>query len=323
MPIATRLTNTGTLLVNGIFDENTSIAPSKFRTTANTVYAGLLDEVTISGGTVAKREVNDGTLQVKTIFDEFTGAPVVDTNLRLWLDAGQSTSYPGSGTTWTDLSGAGNNGTLVNTQNYSTTYGGQFAYPVTPGKVSGTEPWTRLPDSLMNNQSAGTISFWLQYTAVSRVGDYHDNYGQALTGRQIDGTGTWAVLSVSGVPNSGGAPTLGTLGKIYWHPRNGITPANSTTNLAYNTIYNVVMTFNTSQCQFYINGSLDSTTAGDYSVSASAAAINGFSQGVWLYGGEYYMPWSGFIYQMMIYNRVLTADEITTNFNALRNRYGI
>jgi hypothetical protein len=212
---------------------------------------------------------------------------------------------------------------LINTQNYSNTYGGQFAYPVTPATVSGTEPWTKLPDSLMNNQSAGTISFWLQYTAVSRVGNYHDNYGQALTGRQIDGTGTWAVLSVSGYVASGGGPTLGTVGKIYWHPRNGIVPANSTANLSYNTIYNVVMTFDTSQCQFYINGSLDSTTSGNYSVSSSAAAPNGFSQGVWLYGGEYYMPWSGFIYQMMIYNRVLTTDEITTNFNALRGRYGI
>ena len=30
------------------------------------------------------------------------------------LDASVSESYPGSGTTWTDLSGNGNNGTLVN-----------------------------------------------------------------------------------------------------------------------------------------------------------------------------------------------------------------
>lgn len=297
MPIATRLTTAGTLLVNGSFDENTSIAPSKFRTTSNTVFASE--------------------------FDEFTGAPVVDSSLKLWLDAAQTTSYSGSGSTWTDLSGNGNNGTLTNTQNFSTTNGGQFAYPVTPSTISGTEPWTRLPDSLMNNRAAGTISFWLQYTAVTRISNYHDDYGQALTGRQIDGTGTWAVLSVSGFVNSGGSPVLGTTGKIYWHPRNGIVPANSTANLAYNTIYNVVMTFNSSQCQFYINGALDSTTSGDYSVSSSSTAINGFSEAIFLYGGEYYMPWSGFVYQMMVYNRALTTDEITTNFNALRGRYGI
>ena len=37
-------------MVNGSFDENTSIAPAKFSTTANTVYAGTLDEVTLTSG---------------------------------------------------------------------------------------------------------------------------------------------------------------------------------------------------------------------------------------------------------------------------------
>ena len=38
---------------------------------------------------------------------------IVTDGLVLCLDAGNSKSYPGSGTTWTDLSGNGNNGTLV------------------------------------------------------------------------------------------------------------------------------------------------------------------------------------------------------------------
>jgi len=68
MPIASRITSTGTLLVNGSFDENTSIAPAQFRTTSTTVYAGLLDENTLTG--VAQRQLNDGTLQVSNTFDE-------------------------------------------------------------------------------------------------------------------------------------------------------------------------------------------------------------------------------------------------------------
>jgi hypothetical protein len=71
--LATRLTNTGNLFVNGSFDENTSIAPAKFRTTANTVYAASFDEVTIAGGTVARRQLSDGTLPIKGTFDEVTG----------------------------------------------------------------------------------------------------------------------------------------------------------------------------------------------------------------------------------------------------------
>ena len=37
---------------------------------------------------------------------------IVTDGLVLALDAGNTKSYPGSGTTWTDLSGQGNNGTL-------------------------------------------------------------------------------------------------------------------------------------------------------------------------------------------------------------------
>ena len=39
---------------------------------------------------------------------------IVTDELVLALDAGNTKSYPGSGTTWTDLSGKGNNGDLTN-----------------------------------------------------------------------------------------------------------------------------------------------------------------------------------------------------------------
>lgn len=43
-----------------------------------------------------------------------SGGKIVTDGLVLALDAGNDKSYPGTGTTWTDLSGNGNNGTLVN-----------------------------------------------------------------------------------------------------------------------------------------------------------------------------------------------------------------
>jgi hypothetical protein len=42
---------------------------------------------------------------------------IITQNLVLCLDAANSKSYPGSGTTWTDLSGNGNTGTLMNGAN--------------------------------------------------------------------------------------------------------------------------------------------------------------------------------------------------------------
>lgn len=72
MAIATRLTPTGTLLTNGIFDEVTQTTIS---TSEATVFANELDEITISpiSAGLAQRQKSDGTLQVADEFDEVTG----------------------------------------------------------------------------------------------------------------------------------------------------------------------------------------------------------------------------------------------------------
>ena len=48
-----------------------------------------------------------------------SGGGIVTNGLVLSLDAGRTNSYPGTGTTWTDLSGNGNNGTLVGGVGYN------------------------------------------------------------------------------------------------------------------------------------------------------------------------------------------------------------
>jgi hypothetical protein len=53
---------------------------------------------------------------------------IVTDGLVLALDAGNTKSYPGSGTAWTDLSGRGNTGTLVNGPTYSSANGGSIVF---------------------------------------------------------------------------------------------------------------------------------------------------------------------------------------------------
>jgi hypothetical protein len=53
---------------------------------------------------------------------------VIFNGLELWLDASNTASYPGTGTTWTDLSGNGNNGTLIYGVTYSSTNGGTMVF---------------------------------------------------------------------------------------------------------------------------------------------------------------------------------------------------
>jgi hypothetical protein len=53
---------------------------------------------------------------------------IITQNLVLCLDAANPKSYPTTGTTWTDLSGNGNNGTLVNGVGYNTANGGALVF---------------------------------------------------------------------------------------------------------------------------------------------------------------------------------------------------
>jgi len=56
------------------------------------------------------------------------GPKIVTDGLVLALDAANPKSYPGSGTTWSDLSGNGNDGTLVNGVGYDSTNNGSMVF---------------------------------------------------------------------------------------------------------------------------------------------------------------------------------------------------
>jgi uncharacterized delta-60 repeat protein len=77
---------------------------------------------------------------------------IVTDGLVLALDAANPKSYPGSGTTWTDLSGNGNTGTLTNGPTYSSANGGSIAF-------DGVDDYSALTSNY--TLSAGwTLSFW-------------------------------------------------------------------------------------------------------------------------------------------------------------------
>ena len=120
--IASRLTSTGTLLVNGRIDE---VTQSTISTTANTVFAGFFDEVSNAGTGPVRRDSANNIVQLSGIFDEFTGAPVVDNSLTMWIDFGQTTSYSGTGNTVYDISPAADAYiTLYGSPTFNSTDGG-------------------------------------------------------------------------------------------------------------------------------------------------------------------------------------------------------
>ena len=58
----------------------------------------------------------------------YAGPKITDSGLVLCLDAGNPVSYPGSGTTWRDVSGQSNNGTLVGGPTFNSTNGGSLVF---------------------------------------------------------------------------------------------------------------------------------------------------------------------------------------------------
>ncbi len=284
--ISNRLTSTGTLLVNGTVDEVTQTTISA---NVNTVLSSLFDEVSNSGTSVARRDCANGTVQISGIFDEFTGAPVIDGNLTLWVDAGQTTSYSGSGSTWTDLSGSGTSFTLVNGPSFSSTNSGGAITFTSASSQYGTGSGT--PVGL----TAYTKSVWFKLTSLTDNNLLSSDTGGHFmffngTSKLYCGHTVWT-----------GFPTT--------YP--------STASFSTGVWYNACVTFNTTTGMvLYINGVQDST----YTAQKTGPSTGQCNIGCYGPAGNLL---NGTIAQAMIYNRVLTADEVAQNFNALRRRYNI
>jgi len=217
------------------------------------------------------------------------GPNVIDTGLVLALDAADTSSYPGSGTTWTDLSGQGNNGTLVNNVGYSNgalSFDGVDDYATT-GFTRGT---------LGNYLS---ISVWYNYLGTSERA-----YSAIIGGRESASTTEFFIGKHTGNTNIG----------VQDGNYNGSFVTGS--NAFDGNFHHIVYTYDNGTGKIYLDSVLRNT--GSFTKCNDAEEI---LIGTEVEGGGYYFP--GNIAQVSIYNRALTASEVQQNFNALRGRFGI
>jgi hypothetical protein len=247
-----------------------------------------------------KRESSDGTLYVNTQFDEFTGAPVVDASLMVWVDAGQTASYSGSGATWTDLSSNAKNYTLANSPTFSSlTGGGVITF------AGASSQYATTASTLFNSTTfpTYTINLWVYPTGAG-------NFVQ-VNGQTTPNTGyVYSAIEVS----AGGTISFG-----HWTGAALTTIATSARSL--NAWYNLVLTYSSSLATAYVNGVSVGTSATTWSAPGANTFMALMATSVTAMGTVGYA--SGRIGAFMVYNRALSADEVTTNFNALRGRYGI
>jgi hypothetical protein len=228
---------------------------------------------------------------------------IVTDGLVLCLDAGNIKSYPGSGTTWTDLSGNGNTGSLVNTPTYSSSNGGNLAF-------DGVDDYGYIDySSSLAPTSAISGGGWIYYsnwsTSQGNIFSKLQSGGYAL---QHSSTGLNVYFLVR-------------LGGLY---RNSAFDK-SLMNSGWNHIFG---TFDGRYIRMYLNGNAVGTPYDHGSVAAIEYAVNNnLAIGRDAAGGSSNSvegtSTNATISNLQIYNRALTAAEVRQNFNALKGRFGI
>lgn len=124
-------------------------------------------EVKINDPLPAQESVTTNTPLAATV----PKLPIVTDGLIFYLDAGNIASYPGTGTTWTDLSGNNNNGTLVNGVGFNSANGGSLFF-------NGSNQYVNLGPFFTYQNF--TISLWVY--PGSTQGQYADIFDNNHTG---------------------------------------------------------------------------------------------------------------------------------------------
>jgi hypothetical protein len=232
----------------------------------------------------------------------FHSPTIVTSGLVLCLDAANGESYPGSGTAWTDLSGNGNNGTLVNGPVFEGAGLGSISFDGVDDRMNSlsgtffTDPstesitisiWMYIPsDAVWSNGNRGTI-FGKGATAGS--------FGlvRSVTDNQVQ---FWIRGITSG--NGGGITSIN---RDEW--------------------VNIVGTWSNSISSIYKNGIFQN--------SSTLSIVGGLDTSLYYIGlainfsGSTGNFFKGSVSQLSIYNRALSAAEILQNYNATKGRYGL
>jgi len=238
------------------------------------------------------------------------GPKVVTDGLVLSLDAADKNSYPGSGTTWTDLSGNGNNGTLTNGPTFDSGNGGSIVF-------DGGDDYVDCGSaSVLDNffDGGGTFCAWIK----------PESGGEGNQARIFDKRDASNGVVLHFDDESGSTCKL----KLYRN-YSSTSGAYRTTNrdITYGDWCYVVVTYDISGAgssyrpTFYINGlsvaaTYDADSAGSYDTDASEPLILGNTETT-------DRAFDGKIAISRVYDRALSAKEVSQNFNAQRSRFGV
>lgn len=216
----------------------------------------------------------------------FHSPRIVTDGLVLALDAANPKSYPGSGTTWYDLSGNGINGTLVNGPTYNSSNLGSLVFDGVNDYVNlGNNSITQFP-----HNSPWTFTF---------------------TGQIVTQNTSFPGFMVKGSSPSSGVLVFYTSGGNLYTKHNNSQPGVSVSTadpFVYSWTHN-----GSGPTRIYINGSYRS--AGPTMVSTDT------TNSLLLGSGDAFGNVK--IFNVLKYNRQLSDKEVLQNYNALKGRFGL
>ena len=218
----------------------------------------------------------------------YTGPNIITNGLVLSLDAANRKSYPGSGTTWRDLSGNNNTGTLASGSSFSSANGGSIVF-------DGIDDFVDLPINAQFNTPSVTFDCWINLQNRNNRHIVYVNWsGNSL---EVNSNRTVVMYNLSSADQLG-ATTTSTINFGEWVNITG----------TYNSISQTLET--------YINGVLRATRTSTpntiYNVSTHRISGTNFSGAI-----------LGNVSIVRHYNLALSASEIAQNYNATKTRYGL
>jgi len=219
------------------------------------------------------------------------GPKIVSSGLVLCLDAANKLSYPGTGTTWTDLSGNGNNGTLTNGPTFNAGNQGSIVF-------DGTNDYIDVGNKTIALNSGFTVDTWVKLNSNNRQQGFFgiSSYPSYITDFWMNTDNRMRFEFGIGAGDSPYIYSLQSFNTTSW--------------------YNVVGTVTNSLISLYINGIFENSTGISYTITQISGNVS-----IGSYNTSAYYS-SANISSNKIYNRSLSATEILQNYNATKGRFG-
>ena len=229
----------------------------------------------------------------------YNPASVID-GLVYYLDIMNTRCYSGTGNTLYNLANSAIGTTIVSGITYDTDFKKNLNFNGSSGYMFSNDT------SLDFTNKDFTIQTTLKLNGLSN--GFTGSYGSMIcAGAAL--TNNSSIFRFSGTATSYYALAL-------WHQPTS-TAIERNYNFQTNKIYNLAVTKNTTQIEFFVDGVSVGTAS---TTSTFNFTANGFAIGRWYYpGSEQYLK--GSIFDFKAYDRALTNDEIVQNYNSSKGRY--